>query len=654
MNSRTLIGIAPLALLCGLAAAQDGPKDATAITQQANGAWLSRLPFGDRQDFEDAQRGFVATAPQLTIRNARGTVAWDLSAYAFLDKEQAPPTVNPSLWRQARLNLVNGLFKVTDRVYQVRGYDLSNMDIIEGDTGLIIVDPLISAENAKAALDLYLANRPSKPVVAVIYTHSHIDHYGGVKGVVAEAEVKAGKVRIFAPDGFLEEAISENVYAGTAMGRRALYMYGALLPRGERGQVDAGLGKNVSLGTVTLIPPTDLIKRTGETRRIDGIDFVFQMAPGTEAPAEMLFFLPQFKALCAAEDATHTLHNLYTLRGAQVRDASRWWKALNEAIALFGADTEVVFAQHHWPTWGHDRVIAFLKNQRDLFKYVLDQSLRLMNEGYTPIEIAEAIRLPPGLAGQWYDRDYYGSVNHDAKAVYQRYLGWYDGNPADLYPLPPREAARHYVEFFGGAEAALRKAKDSYAKGEYRWVAEAMKQVVYADPDNKEARALEADALEQLGYQTENPTWRNEFLMGAFELRNGVPKDIGTTTASLDTIAAMTPEMVLDFMGLRLNGPRAEGRTASINWVVPELDASYHIELENSVLIYTEVKPPLPKADVTLILPKLAFVGILGGQVTLEKVQLAGRGKVEGDARVLDDLLGLLDRFDPRFSIVTR
>jgi alkyl sulfatase BDS1-like metallo-beta-lactamase superfamily hydrolase len=327
---------------------------------------------------------------------------------------------------------------------------------------------------------------------------------------------------------------------------------------------------------------------------------------------------------------------------------------LNEAIALFGADTEVVFAQHHWPTWGHDRVIAFLKNQRDLFKYVLDQSLRLMNEGYTPIEIAEAIRLPPGLAGQWYDRDYYGSVNHDAKAVYQRYLGWYDGNPADLYPLPPREAARHYVEFFGGAEAALRKAKDSYAKGEYRWVAEAMKQVVYADPDNKEARALEADALEQLGYQTENPTWRNEFLMGAFELRNGVPKDIGTTTASLDTIAAMTPEMVLDFMGLRLNGPRAEGRTASINWVVPELDASYHIELENSVLIYTEVKPPLPKADVTLILPKLAFVGILGGQVTLEKVQLAGRGKVEGDARVLDDLLGLLDRFDPRFSIVTR
>lgn len=653
MKTKLLFLATTLVVFGSVIAAQEPPKDATPITQSANQAWLGRLPFNDRQDFEDAQRGFIATLPQMTIKNADGRIVWDLSSYAFLKEEKAPPTVNPSLWRQAQLNMFSGLFKVADRIYQVRGFDMSNMDIIEGDTGLIIVDPLISKDTARAALDLYYANRPRKPVVAVIYTHSHTDHYGGVKGVVDEADVKTGKVKILAPDGFLEEAVSENIFVGNAMTRRAWYQYGAFLPRNAQGQIDAGLGKTNSLGTTTLIAPTDIIKKTGETRTIDGIDFVFQMAPDTEAPAEMLFFMPQFKALCAAEDATHTLHNLYTLRGAQVRDASKWWKTLNEAIGTFGGGTEVVFAQHHWPTWGRERVINFLSNQRDLFKYVLDQSLRLINEGYTPAEVAETIQLPPSLANQWYDRDYYGSLNHNAKAVYQRYLGWYDSNPANLYPLPPGEAAKHYVQFFGGADAAIKNARDSYAKGEYRWVAEAMKQVVFADPQNKEARNLEADALEQLGYQTEDPTWRNEFLMGAFELRNGVPKAVGSGAASPDTLSAMTPEMVLDFMGLHLNGPNANGRTISINWIIPELGAVYRIELENSVLIYTEEKAAPPKADLTLTLPKLAFLGILEGRTSLDKEQQAGHAKVEGNTQALIDLLALLDRFTREFNIVT-
>jgi alkyl sulfatase BDS1-like metallo-beta-lactamase superfamily hydrolase len=639
-------------LLGGFSVAAAEPKDATEATKKANAQVLTQLPFADRQDFEDAQRGFVATLPRLTIKTSAGVTAWDLTTYDFLKQDHAPPTVNPSLWRHAQLDLYNGLFKVVDRIYQVRSFDISNMDIIEGDTGLIVVDPLVSAEDAKAGMDLYYANRPKRPVVAVIYTHSHIDHFGGVKGIVSADDVAAGKVKIYAPDGFLEEAISENVYAGNAMGRRASYGYGMYLPRGEKGQVDSGVGKTNSLGTITLIPPTDLIVKTGETRKIDGIDFVFQMAPGTEAPAEMLFYLPQFKALCVAEDANQSLHNLYTLRGAQVRDASKWWKTLNEAIVNFGDNTKIVFIQHLWPVWGHDRAIRFLKDQRDLYKYILDQSLRLMNEGQTPIEMAETIKLPPSLANRWYNRDYYGSVNHNVKAVYQRYLGWYDGNPADLYPLPPRDVARHYVDFMGGADSVIRKAKASFAKGEYRWVAEVMKRVVFADPDNKKARSLEADALEQLGYQTENAVWRNQFLMGAFELRNPLPKPAGTA-ASPDTIAAMRPDMILDFLGLHLNGPKANGKTISINWVIPELNKSYCLELENSVLIYTEVTAPLPKADATLILPKLTFIGVMANQTTLDKEVQSGHGTVEGNPQALGDLLSLMDSFPRMFKIMT-
>lgn len=487
--------------------AQVAPKDATDITKQVNAAVLNHLPFADKTDLENANSGFIATLPDVTIKNEKGQVVWTLDPYKFLEGAEAPATVNPSLWRQAQLNMTNGLFKVTDRIYQIRGFDLSVMSIIEGDTGIIIVDPLTSTETAKAGLDLYYQHRPKKPVVAVMYTHSHIDHYGGVRGVISEEDVNSGKVKILAPEGFLEEAVSENVYAGNAMSRRALYMYGALLPRGVNGQVDGGLGKTASIGTVTLIPPTDIIKTTGEKRVVDGVEMEFQMAPGTEAPAEMLTYFPQFKALLAAEDATHTLHNLYTLRGAQVRDASKWWKALNEAIERYGAGTEVVFASHHWPTWGNENVIPYLESQRDLYKYIHDQSLRLLNSGYTMTEVAEIMTLPESLSQKWFNRDYYGSVNHDSKAVYQRYLGWYDSNPANLHALPPDEASKKYVEYMGGPAAVTEKAKKSFAEGDYRWVAMVMNNVVFADPTNKEARDLQADALEQLGYQTEDATW---------------------------------------------------------------------------------------------------------------------------------------------------
>jgi len=386
--------------------AQTSPKEATDATKQHNKQVLQELPFNNKQDFENANKGFIATLPEVKIIGANGNTVWDLGTYAFL-KQAVPPSANPSLWRISQLNMTNGLFKVTDRIYQIRGFDLSNMTIVEGDTGLIVIDPLITTETAKAALDLYYQHRPHKPVVAVIYTHSHVDHYGGVKGVISEADVASGKVHIYAPEGFLEEAVSENVFAGNAMSRRAIYMYGALLPRGPYGQVDGGLGKTTSIGTVTLIPPTDIITTTGETKTIDGVQVIFQMAPGTEAPSEMLFYFPQFKALCTAEDATHTLHNLLTLRGAQVRNATNWWKALNTSINMFGDRTEVVFASHHWPTWGNAQVVDFLEKQRDLYKYINDQCLRLLNEGYNMTEIAEQMKLPKSLDQDWSTRDYY-------------------------------------------------------------------------------------------------------------------------------------------------------------------------------------------------------------------------------------------------------
>lgn len=635
--------------LAGAALGQAPSQPATPWTARANAAVAEELPFADRRDFADAARGFVAAVPGGVVERPGEADAWNLNRYDFLKADPPPPTVNPSLWRIAQLNLANGLFRVVDRVYQLRGFDLSNISIIEGDTGIIVVDPLVTREAARAAMDLYFAHRPRRPVVAVIYTHSHVDHYGGVKGVVSENDVRAGKVKIIAPEGFLTEAVAENVYAGNAMGRRAQFQYGPLLPRGDRGQLDAGLGKTISFGEPTLIAPTDLIRRPAEKLVIDGVELEFWLAPHTEAPAEMLFYLPQMKALCAAEDLTHTLHNLYTLRGAQVRDAVAWWKTIDQVIEAFGDRTEVVFAQHHWPRWGRDDILDYMRKQRNQFKYLHDQTLRLANQGYTPIEIGEMIKLPEALAREWYNRGYYGSVNHNAKAVYQRYLGWYDGNPANLHPLPPVEAGRKYVEFMGGADAVVQKARAEFAKGDYRFVAQVLNHVVFADPTNEAARALAADALEQLGYQSENPTWRNEYLQGADELRHGPPKQ-ATVTASPDVVKAMTVDMLLDFLGIRLDGPKAAGKRSTFNMKFPG-EGDYAVTLEHGVLVYTQGKQ-LARADVTVEIPKLVFVGILFGVTSLQSELDAGHLKLTGDQAKLAELLSLLDRFDPLFKIV--
>ncbi|GAB7128742.1 alkyl sulfatase dimerization domain-containing protein [Silvimonas sp. JCM 19000] len=641
-----------LALLAALSAASalaaTAPKEATAQTQAANAAVLQQLPFADQQDFADAQRGFVGTLTPMTIQGADGKVAWDLTSYDFI-KGDAPPTVNPSLWRIAQLNLANGLFKVTDKVYQIRGFDLSNMTLIEGNTGLIIIDPLVTAEVARAGLELYFKHRGVKPVVAIIYTHSHADHYGGVKGVTTLADVKAGKTKIIAPDGFLSEAVEENVLAGNAMSRRTLYQYGALLPRSAKGQLDAGLGKTTSFGTFTLIAPTDTVKKSGDKRTVDGVEMEFLMAPGTEAPAEFLIWFPQFHMLNTAEDATHTLHNLYTLRGAQVRDASTWWKTLNTAINRYGDKVDVVIAQHHWPTWDRARINTFLADQRDMFKYLHDQVLHMANRGYTMDEIAERIRLPDSIGNKWYSRGYYGSVNHDAKAVYQRYLGWYDSNPAHLWALPPAAGGKRYVEFMGGADAVVAKARETFAAGDYRFTAEVLSHVVFADPTNKAARELEADALEQLGYQTENPTWRNEFLMGAYELRNGVPKVEGVSTASADMVAAMNPELLLDYMGVRLNGPAAVGKHTTLNWQQPD-GKVFGLELRNGVLIYSADRPHA-KPDATLQIDKLGFAELLLGGARLDQLTGANKATVLGDRAQVEQLFGLLQAFNPMFPI---
>jgi len=651
-----MMKIKKLALLCVMGicsqnlSAAEMAKNATDITASANQSVLKQLPFNDKQDFDDASRGFIATQTPLTIRDAQGNISWDLSDYGFL-KGAAPATVNPSLWRNAQLNMNNGLFKVTDGLYQVRGYDLSNMTIIEGKTGLIIIDPLVTTEVAKAALDLYYQNRPHRPVVAVIYTHSHADHYGGVKGVVTEQQVASGQVTVLAPTGFMDAAVSENVLAGNAMSRRTLYQYGAMLPKSPLGQVDAGIGKTTSEGTFTLIAPTDTITRDKEQRVIDGVTMEFQLAPGTEAPAEMLIWLPQFKTLDVAEDAIHSLHNLYTLRGAEVRDASNWWKTLNQSIENYGSRAEIVIAQHQWPVWGQTRIVDFLSGQRDMYKFIHDRSLNLANKGLTMDEVAESVKLPDSLALKWANRGYYGSVSHDAKAVYQRYIGWYSSNPADLNPLPPVEAAKQYVDYMGGADNVLAKARLSFAKGEYRWVAQVLKQVVFADPQNKDARELQADAFEQLGYQSENPTWRNEYLMGAYELRNGIPDLPPISTTSRDMIKAMTPELLLDYMGVRLNTDKANGQHIRLNWQQPG-GQQYTIELNNSVIIY-EANKQFSDADATLKMDTLSFAKLVMGPTTMRASILKESSTITGDKVKINQLIDMLDNFPGMFNIVT-
>ncbi|MET3494130.1 alkyl/aryl-sulfatase [Variovorax boronicumulans] len=654
MTPSSSVCTALMALACALggapALAQIAPKPPEAATLKANADMARTLPFANRQDFEDAMRGFIGTVPDALVPGAGPRPAWNMKPYDFLKASEPADTVNPSLWRQAQLNAIHGLFKVTDRVYQVRGFDIANMTIVEGDNSLIVIDPLLVAETARAALELYYQHRPKKPVGTVIYTHGHVDHFGGVKGVASEADVAAGKVQVIAPSGFMETAVAENILAGNAMSRRSQYQFGSLLPPGVRGQVDTGLGKALARGTITLIAPTSTIDRPTEERTIDGVQFVFQLVPGSEAPSEMLMYLPQFRVLNMAEDVTHTMHNLYTIRGAEVRDGNLWSRYIDQARVAFGDRTDVLIAQHHWPTTGRERIADLLKKQRDMYKFINDQSLRLLNRGYTAADIAETLRMPASLEQEWSARGYYGTLRHNAKAVYQKYLGWYDANPANLNPLPPVDSAKKAVEYMGGADAVLARARDDFKKGEYRWVASAMSQVVFADPTNRAARELGADALEQLGYQSEAGTWRSAYLVGAMELRNGVPKIPGGSSANADTLKAVSNDLFFDFLGVRLDAAKAEGQTMAINWNFTDSNQQFVLTLENSAL--THIAGQQPGADATVTLSRATLDAVTLKETSFPAAVLAGKVKIEGNRAKLGELMSMLDTFEPMFPVV--
>jgi alkyl sulfatase BDS1-like metallo-beta-lactamase superfamily hydrolase len=627
--------------------------DATDATRRANRDVLDALPFEDATDVQDCERGFRAPLPDTVLVHGGDRPVWDARAFDFIQGD-APDTVNPSLWRQEGLNRVGGLFEVVDGIYQVRNLDLATTSFIRGDTGWIVVDPLTSAETAAAALALVRENVDDRPVTAVICTHSHADHFGGLRGVTSQEEVDAGQVRIVAPEGFTGEAVSENVMAGTAMSRRAGYMYGSLLPPGPTGVVGSGLGKTTSSGTLGLLEPTDLVGHEIDSLVLDGVVFETLYTPDTEAPAEFVFFLPAWGALCTAEVVTHNLHNLYTLRGAQVRDALAWSKAIDAMLARWGTRTELIFASHHWPTWGEEATRELLTAQRDGYRYLHDETLRRINQGETMLEIAEEVELPPALASTWSLRGYYGSVNHNVKAVYQRYLGFFDGNPANLHPHPPTEAARRYVDYMGGAEAVIERARADHEAGDDRWVAEVLKHVVFADPANTEARDLLADAFTQLGYRAESGPWRNFYLTGAKELRDGVvvpPFEISTVTP--DVIAAMDTGLILDYVSVRLRHAEVAELRTTVTLELPDVGERYVLEVSNGVLHHRASDGERPgEVDAVVTMPRTRLNQLLG-EVDVATLLAADDVTVEGDDAVLRATLEMLDDFGFWFDIVT-
>lgn len=621
-------------------------KPPTAVIESAHREHLTALPFDDTADFTDADRGLIAALEPCVIKAADGRVVWDNDTYAFLDGD-APPSVHPSLWRQSGLCAKQGLYEVVEGIYQVRGFDLSNITFVEGDTGVIVIDPLISTETAAAALALYREHRGDRSVSAVIYTHSHVDHFGGVLGVTSQADVDAGRVAIIAPEHFTEHAVQENVYAGTAMGRRASYMYGALLARGPQGQVGCGLGQVTSTGEVALIVPTVDIRETGETHTVDGVEIEFQMAPGTEAPAEMHFYFPRYRALCMAENATHNLHNLLTLRGALVRDPHGWAGYLTEAIDAFADRADVVFASHHWPTWGRERIVEYLSLQRDLYAYLHDQTLRQLNQGFTGIEIAEDFTLPPALQKAWHAHGYYGSVSHNVKAVYQRYMGWFDGNPGRLWAHPPEAAGPRYVAAMGGLDRVVEIARQAFGEGDYRWAATLLDHAIFTDEQHAEARELYADTLEQLAYGAENAVWRNFFLSGATELREG---NFGTPTqtTSASMVAQLTPEQIFDALAITVNGPRAWDLDLAIDVTFGDTAINYRLTLRNGVLVHRKVAADQASAHATVnVASKLRLLALAAGDDSSPGLDISG------DTGALQSLIAALDRPDPAFNIVT-
>ena len=611
---------------------------ASEATRAANEVAALTLP-ADSDDEDFAARGFIATWGEATIPTDGGAIAVDLSAYEFLDAA-APASVNPSLWRHARLIAKHGLFKVADRLYQVRGFDVSNMSVIVGDKGLIIVDPLTSVEAARAALSLARAHLGDRPVVAVIYTHSHIDHFGGVRGVVRAEDAAAGRVRIIAPAGFLEHAVAENVIAGNAMSRRATFQFGASLEPGPEGSMTSGIGPRVSGGSRSIIRPTHEIAQTGEAMTIDGVQFVFQLTPETEAPAEMNFFLPQFNALCLAENANPSMHNVLTPRGALVRDAKRWAEYLSEARRLYGAQADVLFTSHGWPRFGREVVGDYIASHRDAYKYLHDQTVRLMNMGLTGEEIAERIELPDALAAKWYNRGYYGTMRHNSRAVYQRYMGWYDGNPVSLNNLPKEQSASRLVALMGGARKTRKAAAKAIKDGDYRWAAELLDLAVFAG--DEASKPMLAEAHRQMAYQAESAIWRNMYLSAARELTEGVAPSPPVAQGS-DFIAATPTAALLDLLAVRLNPEKA--RDTTINIAFPERNETFAVTVRNSVLVY-EVGP-LADADLSLTMTRAAFLGAMFAGLP------SVTAKVEGDAEKWTAFRTYFDAPPADFAIVT-
>lgn len=635
----------------------------TPATIKANQAFLDKRPFADTEDFESARRGLIAQDPSLIIKDLNEGVIWDMPAYAFVDEngEQPPASVNPSLWRQEALNNIQGLFKVTAGIYQLRGYDLANMSIIEGESGWILVDPLTTRETASKALLFARQHLGEKPIKAILFTHSHIDHFGGVQGILQHlTEDEKRELRIIAPAGFTEEATSENIIAGTAMSRRAMYMYGKRLARDERGHVGTGLGKGPAFGTFGIAPPTELIDTTNAQLDIDGVPFIFQIVSDSEAPAEFTFYLPKQKAFCGAELVSHTLHNLYTLRGAKVRDARAWSAYIEEARTEF-SDAEVLFISHHWPLWGQGKINDFMITQRDTYQYIHDQTVRLMNQGLTPNEIAEQLSLPASLSRDFHNQGYYGSLSHNAKAVYQNYLGWYTGNPALLNPLPESEAARRYIALMGGVETVLEKAQEQFANAAtmevgagtatYRWLAELLNQAVFAAPDNKATKGLLAKVYDQLGYQAESAAWRDVYLTGAYELRHGGP-ETGISPAIMKEVLLATPVAnFFDSMAVRLKAEEAEDKNFNIKITFSDLRESHLLMLHNSVLRHKPVPDDAP-ADASLTLTQPLFVNVIIGEAGLKDTLLGDELSVEGSALDLISFFRLFEKPEGRFNIV--
>lgn len=642
-------------LASALVLAISGPTsadEASEATKKAQDALRNYLPFQDQTDFLNATRGQIGTLEAEKITAPDGTVIYDMAQFDFL-KGNAPHTANPSLWRQSKLNAIHGLFEVVKGgIYQVRGFDLAVMTFIRGDNGWIVIDPLTANETAAAGFSLLRAKVEDLPVSAVIFTHSHVDHFGGVKGIVTQEEIARRKIPVIAPAGFFEEAVSENLIAGNAMSRRASYMYGNLLAKGPTGSLGSGLGPTTAAGTVTIVEPTITVAETPTNLTVDGIDLVFLNTPGAEAPAEFMFYIPKFKTMMQAEEINHTMHNLYTLRGAKVRNGDKFAKYINDTINRFGGDVEISIGSHNWPTWGNIAINELWKGQRDTYRYLHDETLRLANKGETMTEIAEQMQLPDGLAKSFANRGYYGTVNHNAKAQYQLYFGWFSGNPSQLHELPPVEAGRKFVEYAGGADAVITKAQADYKAGNYRWVATALNHVVFADPTNKPARNLLADALTQMGYQAESGPWRNFYLSGAKELRDGVVRTSTPDAASPDIVRALPIEIYLDYLAVCLNHPKAVDRTIYLNFILPDVKQKFTLSVTNGVMNYT-IDRQNPQADATVTLNRSLLDDINLRQATLSDAIAAGQVKLDGNRQKVVEFVSLLDTFDFWFNIVT-